>query len=460
MDTRTWILDRASYADMYLDDIFQDPGFYSAVLEADLIFCEQAGFAGVPTSRSAQCRLVGNSYFSRSASRSWWPLLKAFDVAVDFNLAIRPQFQGKQRVIPCTCQATNTGTADITVTVHKSSFSLSLECSNLSALIPEGSVLRENEHAPLSAGRGGYAMIGATAPGFYVIPDLPLPEHQSDRKRIQSGDSIKNKATQSSSYTPESATKAMGIPESPDRHVACTLSRALWARYCHGNPRRWHAAVLSMSKSHGIIRRAPAATDPDPPKHPLAGLFVALGMLVLFSGLALAGALIRRHLEKRARLGVARAASLEELWAASADELDTRPRYVRLLQRIQIVFAWADWVADRFNQKQSQAIELNKVKEGGGPRKLQKTKGTRFEDPTDLRPQVMPPASEIPIGRPIDQSFDIEKRPDDRIGDNMDQGSAEYMEGISTAQEHRSRNAAIRRSNRSTGVPDGHEENL
>ncbi|KAI4249961.1 MAG: hypothetical protein L6R42_008839 [Xanthoria sp. 1 TBL-2021] len=249
-------------------------------------------------------------------------------------------------------------------------------------------------------------MIGATAPGFYVIPDLPLPEHQSDRKRIQSGDSIKNKATQSSSYTPESATKAMGIPESPDRHVA------------------------------------------------------SLGMLVLFSGLALAGALIRRHLEKRARLGVARAASLEELGAASADELDTRPRYVRLLQRIQIVFAWADWVADRFNQKQPQAFELNKVKEGGGPRKLQKTKGTRFEDPTDLLPQVMPPASEIPIGRPIDQSFDIEKRPDDRIGDNMDQGSAEYMEGISTAQEHRSRNAAIRRSNRSTGVPDGHEENL
>ncbi|KAL8650525.1 MAG: hypothetical protein Q9226_005109 [Calogaya cf. arnoldii] len=447
MDTSTWILDRASYADLYLDDIFQDPDFYNAVLEADLILCEHAEFGGVPTSQSAQCRLVGNSYFSRSASRSWRPSLQAFDVAVDFSLAIRPPFQGNHRVKPCTCQATDTGTADINVTVNMSSLSLSVECPKLLVFNSKDSFIRENRNAHISA-ESGDAMIGAIAPGFYIIPHRHLPEYQNDRKRLPFGDSIKED-TQSSSYTPQVATKAMRTPAIPDRRVACTLSR-LWARYCHGHPRRWDLAVQSTGTSHGISRRYDGP-DPDPLEHPFLGLWVALGMLAFFSGLALAAKLIRRYLERRARLGVARAPVIVE---ASADELDTRSRYVRLLQTVQVMSTWGNWGADRLKQKKSQAIEGN---EADGPRKLQKTKGTRFEDVTDLRPQVTPPAD---IERSIDESFGIEQRPEKGIDDNMDQGSAEHIEGISTAQEHRSRNAATRRSNRSTSVSDGYEENV
>ncbi|KAL8854617.1 MAG: hypothetical protein Q9221_000652 [Calogaya cf. arnoldii] len=422
MDTSTWILDRASYADLYLGDIFQDPGLYNAVLEADLILCEHAEFGGVPTSQSAQCRLVGNSYFSRSASRSWWPSLKAFDVAVDFSLAIRPPFQGNHRVKPCTCQATDTDTADINVTVNMSSLSLSVECSKLLAFNSKASFPRENRNAHIFAERGD-AMIGAGAPGFYVIPDRRLLEYENDRKRVPFRDSIKDD-TQGSSYTPHVATKAVGTPAIPDRRVACM--------------------------SHGISRRYDGA-DPHPVSDPLLGLWVALGMLGFLSGFALAAKLTRHYFERRARLGVARAPVIVE---ASVDELDTRPRYVRFLQTVQVMSTWGNWVADRLNPKKSQATEGN---EADGPRKLQKTKGTRFEDVTDLRPQVMPPAH---IERSIDESFGIEPRPEQGIDDNMDQGSAEHIEGISTAQEHRSRNAATRRSNRSTSGSDGHAENV
>lgn len=453
MNIWTWILDQPSYADLYLDDISPDPGWYSAVLETDLTICQQAEFVCVHASRSAQCQPVGNSYFSRSASRSSWPMSKPFEVVTDSSLAIAPRVQGKQSVKRCMCRATKTGKAHIIVNMHESSLSLSVECSNLPALKQEASVQGGNQNAPMSVGREGDAMVSAMAPGFYVIPDGHVPELRSDRKEIRFRDAIKDEDRRGNSYTPKVAAKATGMPVSPERHVACTLSWGTWACCCQ----RWDAAVISMRTSRGISRRALNVKDPNPLKHPLAGLFVAIGMLVLFSGLALAGALTRRYLEKRARVGVARAA---ELWEASADELDTRPRYVSLLQRLQIVCTWGKWVADRFNQKQSQATELNIVQEGSGPRKLQKTKGTRFEDPSDLGPQFMPPASAFPVERAIDQSFGSPKRPENGTSDNMDQGSAEYSGGISTAQEHRSRNAPTRRSNRSTSVSDGQEENL
>ncbi len=453
MNIWTWILDQPSYAELYLDDISPDPGWYSAVRETVLIICQQAEFVCVDTSRSAQCQPVGNSYFSRSACRSTWPMSKASEVVTDFSLAIAPRVQGKQRLKRCMCRATKTGKAHIIVNVHESSLSLSVECSNLPALKQEGSVQGGNQNAPMSVGREGDAMVSAIAPGFYVMPDGHLPELRSGRKQKRFRDAIKDEDRRGNSYTPKVAAKATGMPVSPERHVACTLSWGTWACCCQ----RWDAAVISMRTSRGISRRAWNVKDPNPLKHPLAGLFVAIGMLVLFSGLALAGALTRRYLEKRARVGAARAAELRE---ASADESDTRPRYVSLLQRLQIVCTWGKWVADRFSHKQSQATELNIVQQGSGPRKLQKTKGTRFEDPSGLGPHFMLPASASPVERAIDQSFGSPKRPENGTSDNRDQGSGEYSGGMSTAQEHKSRNAPTRRSNRSTSVPDGQEENL
>ena len=441
---RTWNLDRASYDDLYLDDILQDRAFYNAILEADLVFCEYLVSTGAPV-LSAQCRLVGNSYFSHSTSRSWWPMLSVFNVAADFNLADRPQFHGRHRIQPYPCGATKSDTTDISVTIHKSSSSLSVECSTLFALDSEGSVLHRDDNAPISACREGDAVVGVVAPGFYIIPDRHVPEYPNNRHEKQCGDTIKDEDTPGCANTLQIAAKTMETSLFSDEHSACTPSTAPWARLCHGNLRDWEPAIQSRTTLYGILRRAPNPGDPNSSQHPLLGLFVAIGMLVLMSALALAGALVRRHLERRARLGVARA--LEEI---SNEDLNKRPRYLRLLQPIQAIC--------RFKPKNSQGLERQEVQEGNSPRKLQKTKGTRFEDPTDLRPQVESPPLAASIERPIGESSSVEKRADSGSGDNIGPGSVEYVEGSPSAHEQRSHNGATRRSNRSTSVHDEHVE--
>ena len=372
-------------------------------------------------------------------------MLSVFNVAADFNLADRPQFHGRHRIQPYPCGATKSDTTDISVTIHKSSSSLSVECSTLFALDSEGSVLHRDDNAPISACREGDAVVGVVAPGFYIIPDRHVPEYPNNRHEKQCGDTIKDEDTPGCANTLQIAAKTMETSLFSDEHSACTPSTAPWARLCHGNLRDWEPAIQSRTTLYGILRRAPNPGDPNSSQHPLLGLFVAIGMLVLMSALALAGALVRRHLERRARLGVARA--LEEI---SNEDLNKRPRYLRLLQPIQAIC--------RFKPKNSQGLERQEVQEGNSPRKLQKTKGTRFEDPTDLRPQVESPPLAASIERPIGESSSVEKRADSGSGENIGPGSVEYVEGSPSAHEQWAHNGATRRSNRSTSVHDEHVE--
>lgn len=283
-------------------------------------------------------------------------------------------------------------------------------------------------------------MFGVVAPGFYMIPDCHVPEHPSNRHGKQFGDTTKVEDTLGYANTLQVPSKTA---ETSLFYATCTPSIAPWARICHGDLRDWEPAVRSRSTLYGILRRAPNPGDPNPPKHPLLGLFVAIGMLVLMSALALAGALVRRHLERRARLGVERA--LEEV---SNGGSNTRPRCLRLLQPIQAIC--------RFKPKKFQASEHEEVQEGNSPRRLQKTKGTRFEDPTDFRPQVESPPLAASVERAIGESSSIEKRADSGIGDYIGPGSVENIEGSPSAQEQRSHNGATRRSNRSTSVHNEH----
>ncbi|KAL8674532.1 MAG: hypothetical protein Q9168_001050 [Polycauliona sp. 1 TL-2023] len=429
-------------ADLYLEDVLEDPELYKAVLEADLLFCEHTEMAIITPSRSMRCQPVGNSYFSHSTSRSWWPSVKAFDGTVDLNLAIRPQIQGKPRIRPCVCEMPNTDKTDVTVSVHRTSHRLMVDCPKLLAFDPEGIVPEEDNDLPLSAWRGEDTMLGALAPGFYVVPGRHPAEHQSNTRAVQLGDSLQDEKAQTNPSAPQVA--------------PCTLRSGLWARYCRGNAQRWQANVLSTSRLDGILRRAPSPNDPKPLKHPLIGLWVAIGMLGFFSALALAGALVRRELQRRARLDVAGTASLEELEEASRNEEDRHPRYIRLLRRYLCV--WGRRPSDRLHFKQTQALKRKEDWNGSGRRKLQKTKGTRFEDPTELRPRVISAASAVPVKRPIDEGVSNEKRPSSVAGADVDHDAAEQIGGTSTAQEPKARSAATRRSNRSTSIHDGHEE--
>ncbi|KAL8771125.1 MAG: hypothetical protein Q9209_003296 [Squamulea sp. 1 TL-2023] len=467
IDAWTWSLERESYADLYLDDIFQDLEAYNAVLEADLVFCELDKLAGLPASQPSNCRVVGNSYFPHKANRVWWPSLKVFNVAANFNLAFRPQFQGTHRVKPCICQATHSGTADVTATVHKSAGSLTVTCSKLLTLRLESSVEEEDKNLPKSPWTGGDAIVDAAAPGFYMVPNRHILEHRNDKERRQLRDTIKDRDHSSNADAPRIATKTV-TPRYFDQYITFALCRSVWACCCHGYLRRYEAAELSTTSFRGISPRDADHKRSFIQNH--AGLFVAAGMLVLFSVLALVGALYRRRLSKtdvaaaekpKLRLKVAKPASLNQQTIPEeppTDEVDMHPRDARLGSFMYYVKGWRKWLADRFSQKKSQEANLDEAEEGSSPRKLQKLRGTRFEDPTELRTPFMPPALAIAAGSSNSRVLSNEQRPDNDPDGNVDHGAVEHVKGSSTAQEHESYTAAARRANRSTSLRDEHAE--
>ena len=466
IDIQMWSLDRATYTHLDLDDIFQSPDNYTAVLEADLMYCEAAESVGVPAVRSGHCRVFGNSYFPQSADPLWWPSLEAFDVAVNFSLAFRPEFEGKHRLEPYRCQATDPGMADVTATVYNFTRSLSVVFPKRLAPNLEGSDMGDDKSAPILAWRRAESMVDAVAPGFYVLPhrDFPVDQRNVKRNPTRVKDSIKDGNSLNNTDAPH-------VTLRPTRflawHVVCTLCRIMWARCCRGHFRCHEAAGLPT-----IMSRAILPTESPVLKHPLSGLWVAIGMLVLFSVMALAGWLVRRGSSQRSvsaaekpkgRLNVSRPVSLadqtipEEPEESPPYEIDTRARYLRLWQKTQValyaVSGWGKGLADWLRQMKSQASDLNQAEE-------EKTKTTRIEDPTELHGRVTPPASATPAEGANDKSLDKQRRPDDRTSGDWDHGSAEHNRVSSTAQESRSRTAVTRRSNRSSNVQVADAEDL
>ncbi|KAL8997240.1 MAG: hypothetical protein Q9169_003433 [Polycauliona sp. 2 TL-2023] len=434
VESLTWNNDRLSCADVYLDGVFKDPELNRAVVEAALLDCEHVGFAVMSITHSTQCRLVDKPYF---------------------NPVVPTQNQGRPRLTSRVRGATGTDKTETTVAVQGTSLNLTVDCPKLLAFHSRNAVPTEDNVPPLSARRGRDSTIGGLAPGFYVLWGRHLEESQSNKEEVLLRDRLGGENAPSASSVPTAATKPMQSPLSPSQHVACTLKTGQWARYC---PRNWEVDVPSTNTLHGILRRAPPPNNTNPLKHPLLGLWVALGMLVFFSALALAGALARRYLARRTRFDAVRPVTSEEHEEASRDEMDTRPRHIRLLQRLQAACAWGVRSADRSAFKRSQPFGRKTIQDGSSPRKLQKMKGTRFEDLTELRPSVVPAASVVPVERPVDQTSSVEKDSKRVVGNDMDQGSAEQIGGTSTAQESKSRAATTRRSNRSTSVYCGDED--
>ncbi|KAL8819793.1 MAG: hypothetical protein Q9223_001862 [Gallowayella weberi] len=457
--TWIWNLDRASYAELALEDFFQIEGHYQAVLEADMVFCERAGSGSAPASHFLECRVIGNSYFSREANRLQWPSLRTFDVATNFSLAFRPPFEGIHRVKPCMCQGVDTGTVDYIATAQKSAHRLTVECSKSVADEQRGPVSWEDEDVSKLTLSMGAAMTDVVAPGFYVIQD----QHESDthgivvQYKIKLQDITKEGQQSGRAIVPRVAARTLGSPRLREQHIICTLCKGMWSKCCQGHFRRYERAILPPNPLQDLLSTNPIpgvrpqdGPSDKPSKENLSGLFVALGMLALFSILALIGLAIR-HIVRQRRLS--------SMFAPAGDR---RTWYVPLRHRAREIISSVDgpakWLTNLFTKTEAQESELSEAEKGKSPRKLQKKKGTRLENQTDHSVHTTRPASAMSFEGPLSTVGDNATDQEGRLHRNVPQDSVNQIDSASTTQGQKSRTAATRRSKFRSDVQNEYAE--
>ncbi|KAL8661142.1 MAG: hypothetical protein Q9202_005857 [Teloschistes flavicans] len=204
-DTSVWNLNRASYADVLLDD--ESNSEYQGIQEADMIICERAGFDSTHASQIKHCRLLGNDYFSREDPdrRPWLPI-RVFRVSPNFNLAFRPGHWGHRRVYSCLCSSSSS-MANTIAKASKSAHRLIVNCLDQSASVEEQGISQQSYHLRSSHGEGKLNAESSYTlpPGLYVVPNVLSesymalsqvlePKDHKSRERMSSEEVIATRA--------------------------------------------------------------------------------------------------------------------------------------------------------------------------------------------------------------------------------------------------------------------------
>ncbi|KAL8717654.1 MAG: hypothetical protein Q9225_005127, partial [Loekoesia sp. 1 TL-2023] len=175
-ETSVWNLDRASYADVFLDDVRSSTDKYNKMLRADMIFCERAGYDSTHPSQSIACQIFANSYFSDSGHQLHWSFAKILAISPKLNLAFRPSFDGLHRTKPCICQTGSTSTSIFAANAVKSARRLIVGCLNLDRSPMESITMFSQAHkiSPIRKSKRAESMLPVLVPGFYVAAaDIP-----------------------------------------------------------------------------------------------------------------------------------------------------------------------------------------------------------------------------------------------------------------------------------------------
>ncbi|KAL8709552.1 MAG: hypothetical protein Q9225_007436 [Loekoesia sp. 1 TL-2023] len=127
----------------------------------------------------------------------------------------------------------------------------------------------------------------------------------------------------------------------------------------------------------------------------------------------------------------------------------------RLWQGAQAIFfisKWKQGLSKSRLENQLTVSNLNEAEKGNSPKKLQKQKGTRPENPNNLPVPIIPPASAMPSycsdgglsNKAVPRNHDTSHKAQNR--------RANAVEGSTTARQIRSKGAATRRSSRSSSA--------
>ncbi|KAL8638225.1 MAG: hypothetical protein Q9228_004606 [Teloschistes exilis] len=197
-DTSIWNLDRASYADVLLDNDSNSESErerYQGIREVDMIVCERAGFDITRASQIKHCRVVGSDYFSQQDPdrRPWLPA-RVFRVSPNFNLAFRPGHWSHHRVCSCLCSS-KLPTVKTTAKASKSAHRLTVSCLDQSASM-EDQVTSQGSYNDLrSFHREGKRSTGssyAPPPGLYVLPNVLSESYMALSKVLELQDHTTN----------------------------------------------------------------------------------------------------------------------------------------------------------------------------------------------------------------------------------------------------------------------------
>ncbi|KAI4091556.1 MAG: hypothetical protein LQ344_004036 [Seirophora lacunosa] len=434
----TWNLDRAGYAEFYLDDIVADPVKYRRVLEADMVYCPRAGFDSSAYARSVPCRVYGNSYSSRDASWQHSPETRLLDVTNDLSLAHRPSFKGVHRVRPCICKAGGNPDGTVSSKALKSARRLVVEClGHLSARATDGFHAAHAEAvrtAPLGAVLvPGFYMLPSRAPGPFDTTGHGEPAHQAD---INTSDVLES---------------ALGLPKGRSAKVE------------RGEPSTHDAAGNSIQPLQALPPATIVATDTEivanASKRSLKSVYAALAAVVSLFLLAGTG-----HWMKRKRAVAEKRMVQSQRQSNKPNQSNDRIKpegpedgsgaHVShdLQSRVRSFFSknwWKKLLSLPSTRKKETGPELNDVERGDNHIKLQKKRGTRLGDSGDPGVPIMPPAAgATPSGRPASKTASTEGML--RVG-SENVGPA-MVEGSTTARPQGARGAAARRSHRSSSM--------
>ncbi|KAI4206882.1 MAG: hypothetical protein LQ348_000775 [Seirophora lacunosa] len=434
----TWNLDRAGYAEFYLDDIVADPVKYRRVLEADMVYCPRAGFDSSAYARSVPCRVYGNSYSSRDASWQHSPETRLLDVTNDLSLAHRPSFKGVHRVRPCICKAGGNPDGTVSSKALKSARRLVVEClGHLSARATDGFHAAHAEAvrtAPLGAVLvPGFYMLPSRAPGPFDTTGHGEPAHQADMN------------------TSDVLESALGLPKGRSAKVE------------RGEPSTHDAAGNSIQPLQALPPATIVATDTEivanASKRSLKSVYAALAAVVSLFLLAGTG-----HWMKRKRAVAEKRMVQSQRQSNKPNQSNDRIKpegpedgsgaHVShdLQSRVRSFFSknwWKKLLSLPSTRKKETGPELNDVERGDNHIKLQKKRGTRLGDSGDPGVPIMPPAAgATPSGRPASKTASTEGML--RVG-SENVGPA-MVEGSTTARPQGARGAAARRSHRSSSM--------
>ncbi|KAL8705300.1 MAG: hypothetical protein Q9201_001587 [Fulgogasparrea decipioides] len=238
-DVFTLSLDRASYTDMSLGNIFLNPGKFDGILQADLISCGRSGSDSSPSSQSGNCQVVANDYLRRMLRDGQrWPPRQTFQVAKHFNLAFRPVLLGSLKARPYICSRGSVGPADFAAKASKSGRQLTVGCFNRSPLKSPGTFSAASKIGPTGSQVFHDTVPSVLMPGFYTIPSqVPESYNLPALNRRELGDEMQEKLLPSPSITTPVATVASGRFEHQIWRLLCTWWGCRWSGRSGAQPR-------------------------------------------------------------------------------------------------------------------------------------------------------------------------------------------------------------------------------